>query len=581
MSVALQQVVLRKFTCLSLFALWNLAPAHSHAETALISIGDATQLSEVQLAQVVADESTAWLSIHLRGSIRLALVTANSAAEPAPAADAWLRALDYATRVRVSPPPGPLAPCGAMSRFEVADTGLPEARRVVASRVTLEDSELALRRCLADAGLPVDVERIAAFASEAQPPFRVALYEVPAFGGNTEALRFTQRGEPGKLPRIAILGSNSVPVSWIALATNTVQPLAQESADPSEFPIAYRALDASTDYTAARRGWLSRNPMRWLSEGNAGAALFTSAVLPTGVVIDSVIDRYFTEQSGTSGSACEAAVRAAHARNSTDTEEFACNGADDLSRTLSEVGFAPLQLSRFYGALARDGATFHATDSPKGSSLLPATDFDDSGCLQAVSPPDTSNGSSEPPGPTPQPPVSTSPVIIGTPDEASHHPAPVDATGRHDESCVLSPYDSTSQDSCSGDSRSSDSRHDSCSGDSSSSDSSTDSCSGDSRPADSGTDSCSGDSSSSDSGSDSCSGSSDSSTDSSGCGKSEYDGDTCSGDSAGQGAARAKSAALRSSVKSQRQPPRRVRLSLLTLLGAALALPLRRLRASR
>jgi hypothetical protein len=98
----------------------------------------------------------------------------------------------------------------------------------------------------------------------------------------------------------------------------------------------------------------------------------------------------------------------------------------------------------------------------------------------------------------------------------------------------------------------------------------------------SGSDSCSGDSSD-DSSDDSCTGNSDSSSDSGGCSKNDgYDGDTCTGNSHSSAQpTRSSSAALRSDGAPHGQRPRRVHLSLLTLLAAALALPLRRSRALR
>ena len=575
-SVALPGFVLQKFTCFALLATSTLAPVHASAQTAaLLAVGDATQLTELQLAKVVAEDSSLWLSVRLQGRTRLALVSAESSVDTAPAAHAWLRALDFATRVRVAPPPGPLSGCGASPKLEAADTGLPEPRSVAALEVSSADSDVELRRRLADAGLPVDISRIARFTSDAEPPYRIVVYDVPAFGGSTEALRLVDHGHPTALPHLEISGANSVPISLIALAKEGVLPLEQESADPSEFPIAYRALDQSTDYLSARRGWLAQNPTRWLIEVQASAALFTASALPSNGQIEPVISRYFSAL-GAAANGCEARVRAARARASLNAADFACAGADDLSLSLAELDFAELRLSRFFGTT--EGANFRVDPGVPRGPLLLATDFDASGCEPiSAEPPRAPN---DPPESRTPPPVSTAPVVVSGPDDPNYDPVPVNTTRVYAEgSCTASPSDRGSHDSCSGDSSSRDSSRDSCSGDSSSGDSSSDSCSGDSSSNDSGPDSCSGDAS--DSSSDSCSGDSDSSGDSSGCGKSEYDGDTCSGDSASGNGAPAKSASLRTGRATARPRPRQVRLSLLTLLAAALALPLRRLRASR
>ena len=573
--------VLRYFTCVALFSAFLLAPLSGGAQTAaLLAVGDATQLSEVQLAKVMADDSSLWLSVRLQGRSRLALVTAQAGVESAPAAHAWLRALDFATRVRVSAPPGPLSSCGSSKPFELADSGLQEPRRVPAFQISVANSELELRRLLADAGLPVEVARVAQFTSDAAPPFRVVLYDVPAFGGSTEALRLVDRGHADELPKIVLSGAKSLPLSLIALAKEGVLPLLQESADPSEFPVAYRALDQTSDYLSARGSWLAQNPTRWLNEVQASTALFAWTAFPAGGQLAPVVSRYFEQLSGAPTGPCEAQVLAAHASASMNAADFVCDGADDLSLSLTEVGFADLHLSRFFGSVSADGGRFRVAPGVPRSPLLLATDFDTSGCPLAV--PTPANEPSEPPASMTPTPASPAPVVVSAPEDPYAGPASgATPVSQSEGSCTVSAVDSGSNDSCSGDSSSADSSSDSCSGDSSSSDANGDSCSGDSSSGESGPDSCSGDSR--DSSSDSCSGDSDSSNDSSGCGKSEYDGDTCSGNSAKASAESGRAGSGGRSVASAaaRPRPRPVRLSLLTLLAAALALPLRRLRASR
>jgi len=504
----------------------------------------------------MAEDSSLWLAVRLQGSTRLALVTAEAGVEAAPAADAWLRALDFSTRVRVAAPLGPVSKCGALQQFEPDDTGLPEAQRVVAFEVSSVSTELELRRRLVDAGLPVDAERVAQFTSATQPPFRVALYDVPVAGGSTEALRWGEQGHPTSLPQIAISGARTVSLGLIALASQGVQLLSQDSGDPSEFPVVYRAIDASSDYLSARGEWLAQNPTRWLNEVQAITPLWSGAELPSGERITSLTSRYFSASREASASACEAKVRAAYERGSTNTEDFVCDGADDLAQSLSEVGFAELRASRFFGRIDAGGASFRVAAGGSRSPLLFATDLDESGC-PADSPP-----VSIPITRTPPPPVSTTPVVVSTPDDPYYGPSPPVTNGVYSEgSCNGSASRPRSSDSCSGDSSSSEPSRESCSGDSSASEPSSDSCSGDSSASESSSDSCSGDS-----------------TDS------KYDGDTCSGDSAESSSTRAKRAELRPAPARSskvRPRPRQVRLSLVSLLFAALALPLRRRCASR
>ena len=570
----------RLFTCLALFAASSLAPLCANAQTAaLLAVGDATQLSELQLAKVMADDSSLWLSVHLQGRTRVALVTAEADVESAPAAHAWLRALDFATRMRVAAPQGKLSGCGSQMQLALADSGLPELRRVAALELSSASSELELRRRLADAGLPVEISRVAQFASEVEPPYRVAIYDVPAFGGSTETLRLLDRGHAGQLPHIVLSGADSLPLSLIALAKAGVLPLGQASADPSEFPVAYRAVDADSDYVSARRAWLAQNPTGWLNEVQASPALFAATVFPAGGQIEPVVSRYFGELSGASAAACEAQVRAAHARASKNAVDFVCSGAEDLARSLSEVGFDELRLSRFFGSVSVDGGSFQVASGVPRGPVLEATEFDESGCPPAPVPLLPPNVASDAPDSTTPPKVDTSPVI-SSPDAPYSEPTSSGASVPYSEgSCTVFAVDAGSSDSCSGDTSSEATHSDSCSGDTSSEATRSDSCSGDTSSDDSGPDSCSGDSS--DSSSNGCSGDSDSSGDSSGCGKSEYDGDTCSGSSASGNGAKARSASLRPSSAPRAARPRHVRLSLLTLLAAALALPLRRLRASR
>jgi len=554
------------FTFFGLLGVCSLVPTRVNAQTAaLIAVDDATQISELQLAKVMAEDSSLWLSVRLRGHTRLALVTSESAGESAVAADAWLRALDFSTRMRVAPPPGSVVNCGSLTQFELADSGLPEAQRILPSEILSESSELELRRRLADAGLVVDVSQISQFASRAQPPFRLALFDVPALGGSTDALRLNDRGYSEELPSLELSGGNTLPLSAILLAKSGVQPVLRESADASQFPVVYRSVDASCDYLSARRDWLAQNPEHWLKEVQDGSSLFSGTIFPTGDRVASVVSRYLSGLPNATSGGCEAKILAARERSSTNAADFMCDGADDLSRTLNEVGFAELRLNRFYGTLGADGERFRIASEGSEGPLLFATDVDQGGCSQPIVPPVSVGNPSAAPPTTKTPAI---PVVVSTPDDPYYTPTPTPTTttGTYTEvSCTGSASESSSNDSCSGDSRTSDSSGDSCSGDSSSEESSSDSCTGDSSSDESSSDSCSGSSS-----------------------DSEYDGDTCTGNSAESHPLRAKSTA--SSARSAerfspgsgpRPRPRRVRLSLLTWLIAALVLPLRRLSASR
>ncbi len=205
-----------------------MAPSVAQAAGALlIAASDPKLVSEVELAKVMAEDSSLWLSVHAQGRARLALVSAASSVETTASSDTWLRALDFVTRVHVAPPPGPLAACPNQTSFPAADSGLPEPDVSAAAPITSVDSELELKRSLANAGLSVDPGELDAFCVDATAPFQISWFEVGSNGGNSSALRLLDHGHPSDLPEIRVAGLDSVPVSLIALARDAVQPLAQ------------------------------------------------------------------------------------------------------------------------------------------------------------------------------------------------------------------------------------------------------------------------------------------------------------------------------------------------------------------
>ncbi len=549
----------RTLTCLAVLGSLIAGAASARGQT-LIAASDASQIQELKVAKVMAPDSPFWLGVRLRGKSRLAFVTADAAVESAPAADAWLRALDYTTRVRVAPPLAPLASCGSSQDFGLVDSGLPDPPVVKLDRVLLAGSELELRRALEEAGLTVNAERVAHFASSVAAPFRVSLFEVPAGGGATTALRLLDPGEPGTAPQVETVGRDAVPISFIGLATAAVLPPDATSADPSEFAVTYRAAsltNPSTDYLAARANWLSDHPQHWLVETQNQPSLFSWTLLAPKAPLAPAVTGYFQGQP----SSCADQVQSARARGSQQAVDYVCADHDDLARSLTELGFGDLRLSRSYGSLGSDASAFRVVDGAQRSPLVNATDIDRSACPSAGSAPPATDGSRPSPNPDP-------PVVVNDPGPGgSYGPDPGTPVYTGDGACNVTIVDSES-----------------CSGDSSASDGRSDSCSGDSSPSDGSSDSCSGDSSSGDSSGDSCSGSSDSSADSGGCGKSDdgYNGDTCTGSSHSSAEATGSaSAALHSEGALGKHRSRRVHLSLLTLFAAALALPFRRLRALR
>ncbi len=546
----------------------------------LLAADDPKQISQVDLAQVMASDSTHWLSVRLKGRARLAVVSTASL-EQTKSGDAWLRALDFATRERIAAPPGPLAVCPERATFPFADSGLPEVPSIAAEPASTADSELELQRALTNAGIQVDLARIDEFSADNASPYQITWFDSPAAGGASAALRWAAHGSLDELPVIRVADRDSVPVSVIALAKAAALPKAESAADPSEFAVTYFALSASSDYVTARESWLHDNADRWLVEAASTPALFDVTVFAGEAQIPAAVSRYFSSESG---SACETQVTAAHSHASRVAGDFVCGEADDLAQTLGELDFAAVRLTRLFGSSSTAGA-FVVAPSAQQNPRLQATDFETKGCSPLTS---TGQGGLVTPGNG----MGTGPgTSTGTGDSSGSYTSgsenstqidtSVDQTSvaSNDSGCSVSIFSSSNDDSCSGDSSTSSSSNsnDSCSGNPSSDASSTDdSCSGNSSSDSSTADSCTGNSSSDGSSSaDSCTGNSDSSSsDSSGCGsddKSGYNGDTCSGSSA---SSTSQGLSGPHSLRSRR--PRRVHLSLLTLLAAGLSLPLRR-----
>jgi hypothetical protein len=496
--------VMPRFCSLALLGLCTFAVSAAHAQTSvLIAASDPTQIAEVEVAKVMATDSSLWLSVKLSGQAKLAVVSSAANIEPAPASDAWLRALDFATRVRVAPPFGTPAAC-LESTGKLADSGFPELSALAPSEESSLASDLELSRSLAAAGLDVDTARMAWFSGDVASPFRFALYEAGQNGGSTLAVRITDSGPALELPTIAAAGRDSVPITVLALAPSAVLPATANVADPSEFPVSYLGANGGTDYVAARGAWLSEDPTRWLVEARASSALFAWTVFPGAGVIEPALVHYFqTGVAGLDRQTCFGAVQAARARASRVAEDYACDGADDLSRAMNELDFGDIRVTRLFGSELASPIAFGTSNDPERDSLVIATDFDTKNC---------------------SPSESVSPAVGGStaPAGSSSSPAAGEMSGgvTVDQSSEDSTTDVSASDSdtCSGDSSDDSSSSDSCSGDSASDSSSNDSCTGDSSSGSDSKDSCSGDSSSSSS-----------DGDASGCGKGNYDGDTCSG----------------------------------------------------
>jgi len=527
---------------------------------ALIAASDPASLSEVELVQVAASPRPLWLRARVAAHAKLALVSGANETDAAPNASAWLGALDFATRVRVTPPPGPLAPCTGVSG-KLADSGAPEPALLDPSSVATLSSELDLRRALSDAGLSVDAGELVAFTGAVLAPYRVSFFESGAKPADTATIRLTSTGPALTVPGLVLAPRTCVPATVLTLAAQGLEPALASSFEPGNFAVTYFGATATTNYVSARAAWSNEDPARWLDEARAASALFDFTVIPGAGEIEPGASDYFERVLGLArGRACFDAVLAARSGGSGSGSDFGCGGADDLEIAQSAVNFGDLRITRLFGTLSRSDLVLRVSGDAPHDSRVVATDFDGAGCGAPASPPNMSGGTGAVTESCSGSSESSSGsgrsgpgiVEVSSPDEPS--------IVTNNDSCGVTVY----PDSCSGDSSTSSS--DSCSGDSTSSDATS-------------SDSCSGDSTSSDAtSSDSCSGDSSSSDDSSGCGSSGYQGDTCSGSTENSASVEKSSAALQGSSKHKTSAPRakKLHLSLLTLFSAALAFPLRR-----
>lgn len=536
---------MRFLVCYFAFAFACFVAASASARAAVLLLAeDGQKLTGLELAQVMAEDSSSWLRVRLNGRTRLAVITADALVERAPAADAFFRALDESTRVRVLPPYGAFT-CAGSSALSAADPDAVEPALIHVQDSFVAGSALELEQALRVAGFDFAGATMARFAERARGPYSTSLFRVPDAGGVTATLRVSEQGHALEAPRVFASDGVLLPMSFIALSSGDLEPELYPSADASELLVKYRARAQSSDYLEARGRWLADNAPRALCESRSDALLFRFRVGGGAAPLAPLATRYFRNWFGPGGANCATAVGAAQQRGSQDVREFGCNGADDLARVLGPLGFVEPRSSRFFTLASEEGIQFRRVAASVSGPLLRATDLDATDCSPVPLVP-------SPPGGAPPVPSVSNPTgpegneaLAGTPIYQS------------DGSCNLV---LGSADSCSGDSTTSNDASDACSGDPSS---------GQSREA------CSGDSASGETASDeSCSGDSESTGDATGCSKSEYDGDTCTGNSTPE----AQTQLLQSGP---RPKPRPLRLSLLTWLAAALALPLRRIAGSR
>ncbi|HEY4158704.1 MAG TPA: hypothetical protein VGM29_11430, partial [Polyangiaceae bacterium] len=472
-----------------------LSIAFSGTANAQVMIASKTALKvEVELGHVLgAASSASWLSARVPSADRIAIVTPDSATLPSSAAsDAWLRALDFASRVRVAPPADFALACQGRAPA-LADSGLPEPARIVANSSNLVGSDLELRRALEQGELDVNVDELAAFEAVALAPYRISWFEAPSTGGATSTLALTQ-SESTQPPTIWLEKCSGV-LTMLGLSEHALAPTAGSVSDTSTLRVLYRGLQGSSDYRAAVAEDTLTIPDGWLREAVEPVPWFGFVALAGWGVIDPVSTRYVQNALNASAAdACLAQIQNARLANSTRAVDYECTGASDLSRALQVLDFHDPVLSRYSGALRSAGALALAdAELASAAPLLVATDVDASGCAVGTVNGSPSGGppNGESAGGVPLEGVSESPSGSSGSDVSVDTNTYVEASGGgdSDEGCGTSSPGTgqgdeeppaSSSDSCSGDSSDGQDSSDSCSGDSSDGQDSSDSCSGDS-----------------------------------------------------------------------------------------------------
>ena len=529
--------------------------------------------------------STYWVSVRIDGGAgRFALVVpvpAGTAVDPS--LDAWLEALDAATAPRIRPPKGILA-CGATTQASLEDTKVPHVGSLPPSQVAVLGSVAQVSAFAQKLSLDFSADDAAELSKHAGLSFVGVVYETSGGGATTETLRFAL---PAGVPELALglLGSASAPevVLW-TIGEGRARVVGAEEIESGDLGVTWAVLQGASNYGARRQQVLSdKQGAAWLLEGSGSTPLYVWNVLPSGLgTIPPAVREYFdlAQAQGANVGAtegCLAPVWDSRAQGKLGARvsracapgllaqvpggpgacdeapgpgevaaaALRCGDADDLAFAFSGLVASDARVTRqanIVGSATPSVTPIVVENKPSVSLLVTADEADTTGCLLGTGGGGGFGGDGGGTGQPPYPGGSGGEVIVV--DQPPQTSADVSCWGSSD---------SSSGDSCGGDSSNGSDQGDTCSGDGSNNSDSGDTCSGDSSSSNSDGDTCSGDSGSG-SGGDSCSGSSDSG------------GDTCSGSSS--------SGSSDCSVASVR--PRRVRVSALTLLLVALALPARR-----
>lgn len=575
----------------------SLTARESHAGGRVLTAGDSTLfVSGARVAQARAPKwTTAWLSLDVDGGPgRFVLVLpVVPGTKLDPALDAFFSALDTSTAPRIRPPK-PVLACGATHESSLEDTSSSASHTLSPVTLAVLDSLSAVDSFAVQQGVAFGPEDAAKLGGVSSSGFVAIVYDLGQGVGTTETIRVSLPAPASHLG-LGLLASDTAPevtVFSIAEGRAAFTPGIDELG-ASALGTEWQVLAGSSSYVEDRRSTLlAALGGVAVIESSGSTPLFGWNVLPAGAGalapgVKTYFDRAKKEGAGIASAdlcvepvwsaisagkggarlsrVCAAGSLVAVAGGSPCDElpapgeisgaALRCGAADDVAFALSGLRADAVRVTR-HATVAGPATPLLAdvgvSEGPAVSLVVTAASADTTGCV--------SGGGASGSGGTTGGAGYAGYGGGGYGASTGYDPDPIVEPEPHvDVSCWVQVADSC------GSNGSGDAGGDSCSGDSSS-DAEGDTCSGDSSGSSDEGDTCSGDSSGSGEG-DTCGGDS----------ASGAEGDTCSGgDSGGGGDSCSSGSSSGGGDCSVPRRPRRLRVSALFLLFAAIALPLRR-----
>ena len=576
----------------------SLPARESHAGGRVLRAADSPLfVSGVRVAQARAPKwTTAWLSLDVDGGPgRFVLVLpVVPGTKLDPALDAFFSALDTSTAPRIRPPK-PVLACGATHESSLEDTSDSASHTLSPVTLAVLDSLSAVDSFAVQQGVAFDAQDAAKLGSVSSSGFVAIVYDLGQGVGTTETIRVSLPAPASHLG-LGLLASDTAPeVSVFSIAEGRAAFTAGiDELGASALGTEWQVLAGTSSYAEDRRSTLlAALGGVAVIESSGSTPLFGWNVLPGGAgALAPGVKTYFERakkegagiaspdlcvepvwgaiSAGKGGArlsrVCAAGSLVAVAGGQPCDElpapgeisgaALRCGAADDVAFALSGLRADAVRITRHAtvaGPATPTLADVGVGDGPAVSLVVTAASADTTGCVGG-------GGASGSGGTTGGAGYAGYGGGGGYGASTGYDPDPIVEPEPHvdvscwvqvADSCGSSGSDGSGEDSCSGDS-SGDAEGDTCSGDSSGSDAEGDTCSGDSSGSAEG-DTCGGDSASG------------------------AEGDTCSGGDTGGGGDSCSSGSSSSGGDcSVPRRPRRLRVSALFLLFAAIALPLRR-----